>query len=264
VRLSAIQELVKRAATSRDALPSDAAWSERAREAIAGSARLSPVEQLEIYREQFWGRHLGSLEDDFVIAKYLLGDAGYFELTMAYLEAQLPTTYDLRALGRGLPAFVASRAPYAGDALLVESVRLDWAFMEAFDAPDAPAFDTSMLASVPEDAWPGARVRFHPSLRPMSLAYSLAPLRDAIRRGEAPERPAPEATHVAVYRRIDWLRWSALEPQAFALLERLAAGEALGAACEAVSEGDAEALGAKLGSWFAAWTTEGWIANVEV
>lgn len=262
--LKDVQELVKGAATSRDALPSDAKWSERARAAIAGSARLSPVEQLEIYREQFWGRHLSSLEDDFIVAKYLLGDAGYFELTKAFLEAHPPGTYDLRSLGRGLPAFAASRAPYKDDALLLEAMRLDWAFMEAFDAHEAPPFDAAKLATVPEDAWPGARISLHPSLRLLTLEHPLAALRDAIKRGESPDRPARARAFVAVYRRSDWLMWQALEADAFALLERLARGEALGAACEAVARGDADALNAKIGGWFATWTSEGWIADIAI
>lgn len=264
MHLKAIQELVKNAAIARDALPNDAKWAESARAAIAGSARLSPVDQLEIYREQFWGRHLSSLEEDFLVARWLLGEGGYFELTKAFLEAHPPETYDLRSLGRGLPAFAASRAPYKDDALLLDSMRFDWAYMEAFDAPNLPPFDASTLASVPEDAWPGARIALHPSVRLLALEYPIGPLRDAVRKNESPEKPARAPNHAAVYRRNDWLSWSALEPQAFALLERLARGEALGAACEAVADGDADALGAKLGGWFAAWTAEGWIANVTI
>ena len=36
-----------------------------AKEHIAGNARVSPVEQLETYREQYWWRHTGSLVEDF-------------------------------------------------------------------------------------------------------------------------------------------------------------------------------------------------------
>src|SRR6202034_3242477 len=34
-------------------------------ELIAGNSRLSPVAQLEVYREQFWMRHVDALAEDF-------------------------------------------------------------------------------------------------------------------------------------------------------------------------------------------------------
>jgi hypothetical protein len=42
------------------ALPDDPLWVDFAAENLCGNERLSPVEQLEIYREQFWLRHTGS------------------------------------------------------------------------------------------------------------------------------------------------------------------------------------------------------------
>ena len=53
---------------------------------IAGNDRLTPEEQAEIYREQFWLRHRDVLRDDYPALRHLLGEervvhgTGCFEL----------------------------------------------------------------------------------------------------------------------------------------------------------------------------------------
>ena len=66
-------ELLRR----RRALPRDAEVAERARLLIRGNDRLSPVEQLEIYREQFWLRHTASLLEDFPGLSGILGQEAW-------------------------------------------------------------------------------------------------------------------------------------------------------------------------------------------
>ena len=57
------------------------------------------------------------------------------------------------------------------------------------------------------------------------------------------------------------MKYLDIEPGAFALLERLARGEALSAACEAVAA-EEPAVGEKVGPWFQEWAAYGWIADV--
>src|SRR5512144_149299 len=78
-------------------------------EHISGNDRLSPVEQLEIYREQFWLRHTESLVEDFPGLGGILGQAAWDELVWAYLAEVAPTSHDLGELGARLPAFIAAR-----------------------------------------------------------------------------------------------------------------------------------------------------------
>jgi hypothetical protein len=264
--LARIQDLVMRASTQKDALPKDPAMVLRASRVVAGSARLSPVEQLDIYREQFWARHVHSLQEDFAIALHLLGEGGFFDLIAAYLAEIPPRSFDLRRLGAKLPAFAASHEPWQSDALLCESMRLDWAYMAAFDALDVPPFDPQSIASAGEDEWPHATLALHPSVYLLALAYPLLAMREALRRGETPARPEPAAEHLVVYRQGEWLHCLCIESMAFELLEALSRGVELGAACEhaATSHGiaDAEALAPKVGEWFQQWTASGWVSEV--
>jgi hypothetical protein len=228
---------------------------------------LSPAQRIEIYREQYWLRHLKNLSDDYPTLTWALGGASAFEaLAIEYLGAHPPSTWDLQRLGADMPSFVAGLDRAASDPVLPDAAALDWAFMEVFDAPDAPPFDPRLLASTPEEAWPAARVILSPSLRLLSLRSPLHDVRTALRaaKGEVP-RPAEAMSYVAVWRDAACtLRSVAMEAAPFALLSRLSAGEALGPACEAVAaSAEGVDVAGELGSWFATWVQQAWIAKVE-
>jgi hypothetical protein len=265
--LSALQRLVARAALVPRPLAEDARLSAEATRAMRGSERMSPVEQLDVYREQFWARHVHSLEDDFAIARHFVGQEEFFALVAAYFASTAPSSFDLRGLGAKLPDVAATRAPFAGDAMLLEAMRFDWAFMEAFDAPSAPTFDPASITDASEDAWPAATIAFDPSVRPLALRWPLHETRAAIRAKENPARPEPRDVFVVVYRGRDSLHYAEIDRDAFALLEALRAGAQLGAACESVAGAlgaDVAELGPKVGAWFAEWTSRGWVSAVRL
>jgi hypothetical protein len=236
---------------------------------VPSTRGMTPTERLEVYRDQFWLRHLRNLADDFPTLAWAIGGAGSFaELAGEYLRAFPPRTWDLQRLGASMPEFVARHARLGYDAVAGDAARLDWAFMEIFDAPDAPAFDPRVLASTPEDAWPGAHVQLHPALRALVLGSPLLGVRDALKSGDAAvARPPPATTHAIVWRDAGCFpRSVAIDPSPFALLVRLSRGEALGAACEAVAlESGAEAAVADhVGAWFQDWVQRGWLSGVTV
>jgi hypothetical protein len=264
--LATLQSLVAEAALRPHSIAVDADLVTRANDAIVPNPRMSSVDQLDVYREQFWARHVHSLEDDFALAVWLLGEAPFYDLVASFFAESPPRSLDLRCLGANLPAFAKGRAPYRGDALLLESMRFDWAFMEAYDAAPGKKLDLTTLAMASEEDWPKARMTFDPSLRLLSLEHPLHELRGAVRRGERPARPSPRASRVVVYRGSEQLHVVEIEPMAADLLEALAADTPLEAACARVAAargaGDAEALGPKVGAWFQDWTARAWVSEV--
>jgi hypothetical protein len=233
---------------------------------IAGNDRLSPTAQLEIYREQFWLRHVDALAEDFATLHHLLGHDDFTTFVERYIETHPPTDFSLRDLGAKVSAFVASHPAYRDDTLLLDCARLEWAFVDAFDAADVAPLDPLAITSVPEDAWDAARLSFHPSMQPLALGHGAHEYRELIRKGEDPPRPVPAPVRLVVYRGPETLQYIEIEPLAFDLLERLARGEALGKACEtiAASAGDAGAaeLEEKVGGWFQQWAAFGWISAI--
>jgi hypothetical protein len=235
------------------------------------------VEQVEIYREQFFLRHVDCLRDDFQSIEHLVGEVAFDELARAYLAAHPPASFTLRDLGHAMAELTRSTAPWSDDPLITDLAQVEWAFVECFDGPDAPPFDPSKVAGMPEDGWPLARVVLTPSLQRLALAFPAHDYRIATHRGEKPERPGPRSSFVVVYRGGETLHCSDLEADAYAMLDELSRGVPLGEACEraaaasgsrsvAPAEETSEALArfqTKLAGWFQDWTSMGWIARVE-
>jgi hypothetical protein len=266
--LADVQRFVTSAVRGAVAIGEDDALArEAASLLVPGPRGMAPHDRLEVYREQFWIRHLASIAEDFPTLTWVLGGpAAFRELATAYLLACPPVTWDLQRLGAGLPAFVQGHSTLGHDALARDAVRLDWAFMEAFDAPDSPPFDARLLASTPEDAWPNARIDFDASLRTLVLHHATHELRAAVQTGSDPRRPAPAKTCVVVYRDATcFLHAVAIDALAFDLVARLQTDAPLGEACEAVareSGRDVAEIGTELGGWFQQWTASGWIRAV--
>jgi hypothetical protein len=263
MRLAEIQDQFSKTLLKKAAVIDDPRSFRVAQTLATGNARMTPVEQLEVYREQFFLRHIGSLREDFPTVEHLLGTKKFEEMCGDYLRAVTPASFALRDASDRMAHFLENIAPYRDDALLADCANVEWAFIEAFDAADVPPLDVSMLASIDEDAWDRAKILFHPAVRFLDLKYPAHLYRSAVREGGKPERPRASPTCVVTFRGAGSLRYLEVEPAAFALLNALSHGAALGKAGEEAEKIDAD-VGEKIGGWFQMWTANGWIAKIVV
>ncbi|MFO0678200.1 MAG: DNA-binding domain-containing protein [Polyangiaceae bacterium] len=231
-----------------------------------GNSRLGPAAQFEIYREQFWLRHVGSLREDYGTLVHRLGEDGFDDLARRYLAGHPPSDWSLRDLGKNVPTFVRSNAPWMADPFLADLAAFEWAFMEAFDAAEVPPFDPRSIEGATEDDWDRARLAFHPTFRLVRTSHPVRNYREALRRGEVPVAPPPADTATAVWRTKEGLVTCDVELLAAKLLTRLLEGEGLSDACEAVAKDsqatDTDALSEKVSAWFQEWTGRGWLVGV--
>jgi hypothetical protein len=236
-------------------------------EHIAGNARVSPVEQLEIYREQYWLRHTGSLVEDFPGVSGVLGQSDWERLVEEYLLTHPPTTFSLRELGQHLPDFAATRDWLPNRELIVDMARLEWAYVEVFDAPDAGPIAPETLSRVPEDAWEGVRLVLNPALRLVRVGYPVLELRKRLiaATDEPISLPEPEPRHLAICRRNLVIEHELLAPGAFALLSKLSLSMPLGDACESTAKDlslTSDAVARELETWFATFTARGYVVDL--
>jgi hypothetical protein len=264
--LSQLQERIAVAVRHPRALEKDATWRDFAAQHIAGSARLSPVEQLEIYREQFWLRHTSSLVEDFPGLGGILGQADWEKLAEQYLLEVKPDSYTLRDLGLRLPQLIERAAWLPHQALCLDMARLELAYIEVFDAPNTTPLAPERLAAIPEEALGDARLVIAPSVRLLTVRYPVADLRRELRGADDAEVAIPEESpkNLVVYRRELRLWDMPVSNVAFAFLTGLAAGQTLAAAAELAAnstEREAE-LAAGIGGWLQEWTTKGLISDV--
>jgi len=264
--LTAIQEQVAKALRESRSLTKDPQWAAFASEHISGNDRLSPAEQLEIYREQFWLRHTSSLVEDFPGLGGILGQADWERLAEHYLREILPDSFTLRDLGSRLPEVIERADWLPHRALCLDMARLELAYIEVFDALDSPPLAPERLASVPEDRLGDTRLVIAPSVRLLSVRYPVADLRRKLRAdGDDPVAIPPEShQELVVYRRELRLWDMPVSSVAFTFLTGLQAGKTLGSAAEmaaATPEAEAE-LSTSIGAWLSEWTRKGLVSDV--
>lgn len=261
-----LEDLMVRLIRRRRALPKDPELVALAERYFTGNARLSPVEQLEIYREQFWLRHTAALLEDFPGVSAILGQRAWERLCEEYLVAHPPSTFSLRDVGAALPAFVANEASWLEHQRLVNDMaRLEWAYVEVFDAPGASApLGPEKLAV----DWDHARIVLSPALRLLRTSYPVPALRRRLIDHESAnpiELPEPEPAFLLVHRPRLEILVEPLSEAEFALLSELADHGRLSAALEEagrVSHLDSESLSSRLSSWFKDWVERSLIVDV--
>lgn len=256
-------------------LPKQADAIEVSRVYLTGNERLLPVEQLEIYRVQFWLRHTSAMLDDYPGVSGILGQAEWEKLVESYLLKFSPTSYTLRDLGDRFADHIKARIETPHQALCEDMARLEWAYTELFDAAPAASLDGAKLASLPEEAWHTARIVFNPAFQLLRVRYPVAELRQQLRRAQLnPDQdqpeikiPDPDDQDLVLYRdRRLRLLHRKLSPAAAQLLGRLCEGQPLVPAAEATAQAlpsAAAEIEAQVGAWFQDWGASGWIIDVQ-
>ena len=98
-------------------------------------SRLTSFERLEIYNRQYWFRIISAFAEDFPGLAAVVGQTAFDRLTRAYLAECPSQSFTLRNLGSQLEGWLENHPVYAGKktALALDVVRLEWAYIEAFD-----------------------------------------------------------------------------------------------------------------------------------
>lgn len=269
-KLNRIQQFIVTQLTRTQHLPQQADARAGAAAALTGNDRLSPVEQLEIYRVQFWLRHTNSLLDDYPGVSGILGQAAWERLVESYLTTFSPTSWTLRDLGDRFAAHIATQPETPHQALCEDMAKLEWMYTELFDAADAPRLDASKIASMSEDAWHTARMIFAPAFRLLQVRYPVADLRRQLREAKADAAPiaipSAESQNLVLYRNHERrLYHRQVSAAAFRMLTHLNAGVALVPAAERTVEEMPqceEEVQSQVGAWFQDWGARGFIIDV--
>jgi len=233
-----------------------------------GNARVTPAEQLDIYRRQFWLRHHDSLLEDFPGLAHVLGDDPLDDFFTAYLTACPPRSPSLRELPFDASAFAQGYPFPDGKAGLARAmIAYELAFIEVFDGPDPAPLDGARIAAMAPSAWETARFVVSPIVRRLAVEFPVHRVRYAVRAGESPERPVvAEPLHLLLFRQYDLVRFEELERDAAALLELLADGmplvPAIGELAAGRAEEDVAVLGQKVGGWFKRFAELGVFADI--
>jgi hypothetical protein len=251
---------------------------------IAPNSQLSPFERLEIYNRQYWYRVLDALAEDFPVLRAVVGSRAFEQLSIEYLTAHPSRSFSLRNLGSSLSEWLADHPKFAGrrQRLALDVVRIEWAFIEAFDNAERTPLTLDQIATLDG----GSALGLQPHLRLLALDYAADDLVLALhqqqKRGTTEagvkheEGPAPPVRLPRLRRRPTWLAahrfdnavyYRRLEREEFLTLGAIRAGLPLGDALEAGFRESAkpqERRPALVRAWFAHWAELGWICAPEL
>lgn len=268
--LARVQTFLKDAFRLGQPIPEHPAVAERAAEHVTGNRHFTPAEQADIYRRQFFLRHVDSLIEDHPGIVHFLGDEAFETFACAYLEKHPPHTPSLRDLGADIATFAQSYPgiPEGLRELCTDMARYELYVIEVFDAPDVPPPDRERLAAIPQEDWLTRPLVWSPLLRLFQFGYPVPDQRIAITRGTLASEPPPrDPSFYGIFRRDDQISFERVSSQAYQLLTLLLGGESLTSACEklssTLSDEDAKEVESEVGEWFQRWARWGWILDVE-
>jgi hypothetical protein len=247
---------------------------------IKPNDRLSSAERLEIYSRSYWFRVLDSFHDDFPGLRAVLGERAFHRLSRAYLVECPSRSFTLRNLGSRLEDWLRCNPQFAlgHHALALDTVRLEWAHIEAFD-------NAAEKVLGPEDLLelgPNFRARLQPYIRLLALQYPVDDLRIRVNRTPNERSPAsnaalkqkyrkmtklvswpkPEQIFLAVHRLAFTVYYRRIAAEEYRLLIALREGQPIGRAIRSAFENSSastEEQRSMLERWFAVWAQLGWL-----
>jgi hypothetical protein len=246
---------------------------------VKANSRLSALERLELYNRQYWFRIIGAFQEDFPALQAVVGRKKFEALTIAYLDAHPSRSFTLRNLGSQLETWLGANPAMAGrrPALAIDTARVEWAYVEAFDGEDQAVLTAEDIAGLNESS----RLALQPHVQLLELEYPVDDLVIAVHKGRVRAEAASQAmqgvareprhaipqvpkrtTYLALHRFELSVYYKRLSAAEYAVLQALREGETLGAALAlaftagAVEESEQAGL---VGEWFHNWAELGWL-----
>lgn len=199
--LREIQVLFHRLATAPEDVPrtlatlgESAAVVERV---IAGDARLSAVDRLDIYAQMYFARILEVLGEFYPTVLRAVGEGAFHDLVTDYLVACPPSHFSLGRAGDRLPSFLETHRLAADRPWLPAVAAVEAAQIDVFDAADAAPLDLAQLQALGAERFFDLPLVLVPASAVVTSRWAIDTLFEPDR---AEESPAPRETAVLVWR----------------------------------------------------------------
>jgi len=218
------------------------------------------------------------------VLRAVVGSQAFSLLSIDYLTAHPSRSFSLRNLGSNLAEWLATHPGHAGrrQRLALDVVRIEWAFVEAFDNAERTPLALDQIATLDG----GSTLGLQPHLRLLALDYAADDLvlalhkqqkrgatEAGVKHDDGPEPPVKlprlrrRATWLAAHRLDNAVYYRRLEREEFltlgAIREGLPLGDALEAGFRDSSKPDARRP-ALVRTWFSHWAELGWICAPEL
>ncbi|WP_417687124.1 DNA-binding domain-containing protein [Roseibium sp.] len=208
--------------------------------------------RFSVYRNNVAVSLVEAIEESFPAVQKMLGEEYFKALARAFVAEYPPTSPVLLWYGDRFPGFIEDFEPLKAYPYLSDVAQLEWTWLEAYHAEDAPVLDPGVLSAVDPEKLGQVRFTIHPAVRVVKSVWPVFSLVAANRFDEEGDHAIDmdDPQDVLVARPDLDVAILLLRPGAAVFLECLQEGRTLGAAAEAAaSEHEAFDLGATLGDF---------------
>ncbi len=155
------------------------------------------IDRLTVYRNGYYVRLQDALANDFPVLLVELGDTRFGKIMTSYLFDHPSGSTSLRHLGHRLSNWLKSENH---PVVWSEIAALEWAVLNAFDAPDADLLSTNQLSQIPSDQWESLQFRLHPSVTLMSSTHNIHEIWEAVTQYKTKPPSAAVDDYLVVWR----------------------------------------------------------------
>jgi hypothetical protein len=227
-------------------------------EAIAASPELKPAERLKIYSDAYFLRLRDVLAEDFPRVARMLGQPEFERLVCDYLAADPSTEPSVRHLGRKVADFI--RAREGTPAWLADLAALEWARVDAFDAPDDQTLTLAQLAELDPARWPQMQMS---AVRSLKLLDAKWPVHRLWLEDE-PAGVEPCAICLRVWRRPDFqVLQTPMDAYESAAVAMLLKGSSFAEICQVFDALDEQEGAQQAGGLLLRWLEDGIVAATQ-
>jgi hypothetical protein len=224
---------------------------------------LRPGARFDIYREAYRARLADALADTYGHTARYLGEDGFRELALQYIEMHVPSASSIRWYGDTFTDWLRGAHPLDPD--VAELAALDWALRAAFDSADAEPLEAGALARLRPEDWEHVGFRLHPSFRMLEMGLNTVAVWQALDAGQVPPASAAlgAGTVLAVWRKDLQPHFRTLDEGEDLALRSLQEGGTFAGVCARLAAGrEAQEAAALAARWLRRWVDDVLLAGL--
>lgn len=189
---------------------------------------LRAARRLQVYRNNVFASLTEALRACYPVTDRLVGARFFDWAAKHYIRAYPSTSGNLHEFGGHYAEFIRAFPPAANLVYLADVARLEWAYQEAFHAPEPDDVNVDELSSVPPERYGELRFKLNPASRLLASGYPILHIWQLNQPGcDGKVDLAEGGVNVLVGRRGLAIEIEALSAGEYALLEHLAQSHVL-------------------------------------
>lgn len=216
-------------------------------------------QRLSIYSNAYFVRLRETLQVDHEILWGYLGDDLFDEAIDGYIRETPSIHRSLRHYGDKFPDYLKATEAFSEIPVIADLARFERLLLDVFDAPESNRLSNESLANVPATAWPGMKLKFHPSVRLITLHSNAVEIWKALKEKQVPPAAVENTNYWICWRNSERLsEFRPIESTEYEILQLIRQGYSLADLCEFMASIlPEESVAAALMQYLSLWSGHG-------